>query len=47
MKYNAANAGNYGVFNVDITGSWLADGLEYFDGVINDQDFKPAADANI
>ncbi|MDP9727200.1 hypothetical protein ACOJUR_12830 [Alicyclobacillus tolerans] len=48
MKYNAAYAGNYGVFNFS-NGLYnmLNDGFEGIDGVINDQDFKPDMGGNM
>lgn len=48
MKYNAAYAGNYGVNNFTLGSlNALNDGQEMLDGVINDQDFKPAIDGNV
>lgn len=48
MKFNAAQGGNFGVFSTQLSGGQMMfDNFEGIDGVVNDQDFKPAVDGNV
>jgi len=48
MKFNTAQGGNFGVLSVQFSGGNINfDNLELVDGVINDQDLKPAYSGNL
>ena len=48
MKFQAAKTGNFNMMSVNIAYvNIMNDNMEFIDGAINDQDFKPAVEGNL